>query len=85
MFQVRYFYGTYLSGIVNKKKKDRLVWDDVVNKWVPQFGFKKKQAEDEKNWCIPIKVGAVFSPIFRSRRSSTIHFVFLEPRVLKKN
>eukprot|EP00088_Acartia_fossae_P058888 TRINITY_DN693_c0_g1_i4.p1 TRINITY_DN693_c0_g1~~TRINITY_DN693_c0_g1_i4.p1 ORF type:complete len:375 (-),score=143.58 TRINITY_DN693_c0_g1_i4:144-1268(-) len=43
------------KGIVNKKKKDRLVWDDVVNKWVPQFGFKKKQAEDEKNWCIPIK------------------------------
>jgi len=43
------------KGITNKKKKDRLVWDDIVNKWVPQFGFKKKQAEQEKNWCIPIK------------------------------
>ena len=32
-----------------------MVWDDIVNKWVPQFGFKKKQAEQEKNWCIPIK------------------------------
>jgi len=45
------------KGIVKKKKKDRVVWDDVVNKWVPQFGYKKKQAEDEKNWCIPIKEG----------------------------
>lgn len=43
------------KGIVKKKAKDRMVWDEVVNKWVPQFGFKKKQVEDEKNWCIPIK------------------------------
>lgn len=43
------------QGIIKKKKKDRLVWDDVVSKWVPQFGYKKKQAEKEKNWCIPIK------------------------------
>jgi len=43
------------KGIVNKKKKDRLVWDDVLSKWVPQFGYKKKLAEKEKNWCIPIK------------------------------
>jgi len=45
------------KGIVKKKKKDRVVWDDVVKKWVPQFGYKKKQAEDEKNWVIPIKEG----------------------------
>jgi len=45
------------KGITKKKKKDRLVWDDVVKKWVPQFGYKKKQAENEKNWCIPIKEG----------------------------
>ena len=42
---------------MKKKKKDRVVWDDVVKKWVPQFGYKKKQAEDEKNWVIPIKEG----------------------------
>eukprot|EP00088_Acartia_fossae_P064752 TRINITY_DN79760_c0_g1_i1.p1 TRINITY_DN79760_c0_g1~~TRINITY_DN79760_c0_g1_i1.p1 ORF type:complete len:348 (-),score=92.89 TRINITY_DN79760_c0_g1_i1:32-1075(-) len=43
------------KGIVKKKKKDPLVWDDIVQKWVPQFGYKKKLAEKEKNWCIPIK------------------------------
>eukprot|EP00092_Neocalanus_flemingeri_P013963 GFUD01015061.1.p1 GENE.GFUD01015061.1~~GFUD01015061.1.p1 ORF type:complete len:365 (-),score=117.49 GFUD01015061.1:476-1570(-) len=43
------------KGIDKKKKKDRLVWDDVVSKWVPQFGYKKAQAENDKNWMIPLK------------------------------
>merc|ERR1719385_379756 len=43
------------KGIEKKKKKDRLVWDDVVQKWVPQFGYKKAQIEAEKNWAIPVK------------------------------
>ena len=43
------------KGIEKKKKKDRLVWDDVVQKWIPQFGYKKVQAEADKNWAIPVK------------------------------
>jgi regulator of ribosome biosynthesis len=43
------------KGIVKKKKKDRVVWDEVVKQWVPQYGYKKKVVEDQKNWCIPIK------------------------------
>ena len=46
------------KGIDKKKKKDRLVWDDVVQKWIPQFGYKKAQAEAEKNWAIPVKHNA---------------------------
>jgi len=46
------------KGIDKKKKKDRLVWDDVVSKWVPQFGYKKAQAEADKNWMIPLKQNA---------------------------
>jgi len=46
------------KGIEKKKKKDRLVWDDVVSKWVPQFGYKKAQAEADKNWMIPLKQNA---------------------------
>jgi len=46
------------KGIEKKKKKDRLVWDDVVHKWVPQFGYKKAQVEAEKNWAIPVKHNA---------------------------
>merc|ERR1711892_125497 len=46
------------KGIEKKKKKERLVWDDVVSKWVPQFGYKKSQAEADKNWMIPLKQNA---------------------------
>merc|ERR1712203_924756 len=46
------------KGIDKKKKKDRLVWDDVVQKWIPQFGYKKAQAEADKNWAIPVKHNA---------------------------
>jgi len=46
------------KGIEKKKKKDRLVWDDVVSKWVPQFGYKKVVTEAEKNWMIPMKGNA---------------------------
>merc|ERR1719264_1980201 len=46
------------KGIDKKKKKDRLVWDDVVQKWVPQFGYKKAKAEADKNWAIPVKHNA---------------------------
>merc|ERR1711974_68155 len=46
------------KGIVKKKKKDRMVWDDVVQKWVPQFGYKKIRVEEEKNWMIPLKSNA---------------------------
>jgi len=46
------------KGIEKKKKKDRLVWDDVVQKWVPQFGYKKVKVEQEKNWMMEVKGGA---------------------------
>jgi len=46
------------KGIDKKKKKSRLVWDDVVQKWVPQFGYKKVQVEQEKNWMMPLKGNA---------------------------
>jgi len=46
------------KGITKKKKKSSLVWDDVVQKWIPQFGYKKVQAEQDKNWMMPLKGNA---------------------------
>ncbi|KAG6454743.1 hypothetical protein O3G_MSEX008847 [Manduca sexta] len=39
---------------INKKKKDKLQWDEQLQKWVPLFGFKKAAAEKEKNWLIEV-------------------------------
>ncbi|KOB74731.1 putative regulator of ribosome biosynthesis [Operophtera brumata] len=39
---------------IDKKKKDKLKWDEQLQKWVPLFGFKKAAAEKEKNWLIEV-------------------------------
>ncbi|CAK1595854.1 unnamed protein product [Parnassius mnemosyne] len=39
---------------ITKKKKDKLQWDEQLQKWVPLFGFKKAAAEKEKNWLIEV-------------------------------
>merc|ERR1712059_172128 len=38
--------------------KSNLVWDDVVQKWIPQFGYKKVKNEQDKNWMMPLKGNA---------------------------
>nr|CAG4650441.1 EOG090X0CBY [Sida crystallina] len=37
---------------INTKKKTSAEWDEELQKWVPRFGFKKAQAEKEKNWVV---------------------------------
>ncbi|KAI5651697.1 ribosome biogenesis regulatory protein (RRS1) domain-containing protein [Phthorimaea operculella] len=39
---------------INKKKKDKLKWDEELQKWVPLYGFKRAAAEKEKNWLIEV-------------------------------
>ncbi|XP_028172797.1 ribosome biogenesis regulatory protein homolog [Ostrinia furnacalis] len=39
---------------ITKKKKDKLEWDEQLQKWVPLYGFKKAAAEKEKNWLIEV-------------------------------
>ena len=47
---------------IQKQKKSKLVWDDVVKEWVPRFGYKKAQAEVEKNWVMEYKEGSNQDP-----------------------
>jgi len=44
------------KGIKSKasKKRDKLLWDSTTNKWVPRFGYKKVQNDEEKDWVIEI-------------------------------
>ncbi|XP_046404262.1 ribosome biogenesis regulatory protein homolog [Ischnura elegans] len=43
---------------IKKKKKDKLVWDEVVQKWVPNYGYKKASAQKEKDWVIEVPQSA---------------------------
>ncbi|XP_014274001.1 ribosome biogenesis regulatory protein homolog [Halyomorpha halys] len=39
---------------IKTTKKSRVTWDDVLNKWVPRYGYKKAKAEKEKDWIIEV-------------------------------
>lgn len=35
---------------LQKRKKDKKVWDETLKRWVPRYGYRKIEAEKEKNW-----------------------------------
>ncbi|CAH1391054.1 unnamed protein product [Nezara viridula] len=39
---------------IKTTKKSRVTWDEVLNKWVPRYGYKKTKAEKEKDWIIEV-------------------------------
>ncbi|XP_034830528.1 ribosome biogenesis regulatory protein homolog [Maniola hyperantus] len=39
---------------ITKKKKDKLQWDEQLQKWVPLYGFRKTAAERQKDWLIEV-------------------------------
>ncbi|KAG8224844.1 hypothetical protein J437_LFUL005447 [Ladona fulva] len=41
-----------------KKKKDKLVWDDVVQKWVPTYGYKRASVQRDKDWVLEVPQNA---------------------------
>ncbi|KAK5640683.1 hypothetical protein RI129_009230 [Pyrocoelia pectoralis] len=42
-----------LKGI-KKNKKTKQSWDEQLNKWVPLYGYKRAQAEKEKDWVLEV-------------------------------
>jgi len=43
---------------ITKRKKTKLVWDEIVNAWVPRFGFKRAAAQHEKDWVLEVPKNA---------------------------
>ncbi|XP_028148497.1 ribosome biogenesis regulatory protein homolog [Diabrotica virgifera virgifera] len=43
---------------IQKKKKSKLSWDQQLKKWVPLYGFKRTQAEKEKDWVLEVPANA---------------------------
>jgi len=39
---------------ISKKKKTKLVWDEIVKGWVPRYGYRKAEAEHEKDWVLEV-------------------------------
>lgn len=45
------------KGIKSHKGRDKLVWDEEANKWIPRYGYKKVKHDREKNWATNYKEG----------------------------
>lgn len=44
------------KGITPKKKgKSKLKWDDMLQKWIPTFGYKRTQADKQNEWIVECK------------------------------
>ncbi|XP_011301265.1 ribosome biogenesis regulatory protein homolog [Fopius arisanus] len=43
------------KGIRSKKKgNSKLKWDEQLNKWIPTFGYKRAQAQEQKDWLVEV-------------------------------
>ncbi|XP_004526203.1 ribosome biogenesis regulatory protein homolog [Ceratitis capitata] len=43
---------------IKKKKRDKKKYDEVLDKWVPTYGFKRADAEKEKEWVLEVPKNA---------------------------
>ena len=44
------------KGIRTKKKgRAKLKWDDLLQKWTPTYGFRRAQAQEQKEWLVECK------------------------------
>lgn len=39
---------------IKKTKKDKKVWDETLDKWVPTFGYQKYKADKDKDWVLEV-------------------------------
>lgn len=39
---------------LTRRKKEKKLWDETLKRWVPRYGYRKVQAEKEKNWVIEV-------------------------------
>jgi len=39
---------------ITKKPKPKATWDEILQKWIPAYGYKKAAAEKEKDWVLEV-------------------------------
>ena len=58
------------KGIAPKPRRDRLVFDDRTQEWVPAWGYKGKNKQEEQQWIreVPASADNDFDPIAAARK-----------------
>lgn len=51
------------KGIASKPRRDRLVFDEDTQDWVPKWGYKGKNKQLEDQWIVEVPKNAGSSPL----------------------
>ncbi|KAL9934134.1 hypothetical protein V8E36_007216 [Tilletia maclaganii] len=56
---------------INKRKKEKMVFDDETQEWVPRWGYKGANKKEEEQWLHPVKANADddYSPARAAKRA----------------
>ncbi|KAK0554768.1 Rhodanese- sulfurtransferase [Tilletia horrida] len=56
---------------ISKRKKDKMIFDDDTQEWVPRWGFKGANKKEEEQWLHPVKANADddYSPARAAKRA----------------
>ncbi|SCZ93213.1 BZ3500_MvSof-1268-A1-R1_Chr6-2g08533 [Microbotryum saponariae] len=73
------------KGIAPKPKKDRMVFDEEKQDWVPRWGYKGKNKESEDQWIteVPDYADNSFDPVANSKQERTARKAKNETQRLK--
>ena len=49
------FFITFSPSGIQKKKRGRMLYDEVAKEWKPRYGYKKAGSDKEQNWVVEVR------------------------------
>uniref|UniRef100_A0A182TTF9 Ribosome biogenesis regulatory protein n=1 Tax=Anopheles melas TaxID=34690 RepID=A0A182TTF9_9DIPT len=53
---------------IKKRTRDKKVFDPVLDKWVPTYGYQRYKAEKEKDWVLEVPQNDPYRDMFKEKR-----------------
>uniref|UniRef100_A0A2M3Z4L4 Ribosome biogenesis regulatory protein n=1 Tax=Anopheles braziliensis TaxID=58242 RepID=A0A2M3Z4L4_9DIPT len=60
---------------IKKRTRDKKVYDEVLEKWVPTYGYQRFKAEKERDWVLDVPQNDPYRDMFKEKRDLRIERV----------
>ncbi|XP_053664322.1 ribosome biogenesis regulatory protein homolog [Anopheles marshallii] len=60
---------------IKKRPREKKVYDTVLDKWVPTYGYQRYKAEKEKDWVLEVPQNDPYRDMFKEKRDLRIERV----------
>lgn len=60
---------------IKKRARDKKVYDEVLEKWVPTYGYQRFKAEKERDWVLDVPQNDPYRDMFKEKRDLRIERV----------